>query len=160
MFNFSKKKEEMKTKKELTNKAWKVLAFVAIVLGSFAMASCGDDDDEKEGRDGSSIVGTWELVKGYYSEDGDDWWESVEKGDYDRYTFNADGTYINEWKYGDSSNDFEGTYTYDNNTGKLMLDSSDDMYDVLTLNSSSLVWEQEEMISGDRVYSKEYFKRR
>lgn len=153
----------MKTKTELINKAWKVLALVAIALGSFAMYSCGDDDDEKEGIDDkASIVGTWELVKGYHTEDEHGYWVSPEKGEYDIYTFYSDGTYIYKYKYnGGQTGTQSGTYTFNDITGRLLLSTSyfkDDRYDVLTLDASTLVWEwkgvQED---GTRVYIKEYF---
>lgn len=166
----------MKTKTELINKAWKLLALVAFVLGSFTMYSCGDDDDEKEGIDGgASIVGTWEFEKGYYAEygvgeDRDGWWEPLEKGDYDRWTFYDDGTYVHEDKYssfGQSYRRESGSYIYreyDSRTELIIYDNTNysdrETYKILTLNGSTLVLEEEEMMSGYIIYSKEYFKRK
>lgn len=162
----------MKTKTELINKAWKVLALVAITLGSFAMYSCGDDNDEKEGIDDkASIVGAWEYEKGYYAEyevgeDRDGWWEYEEKGEYERYTFYEDGTFVNE-EYNDNKHErYSGTYLYreyDSRTElRLTYDNTDyrETYKILTLNGSTLVLEQEKTMYGSIIYSKEYFKRK
>lgn len=164
----------MKTKTELINKAWKLLALVAFVLGSFTMYSCGDDDDEKEGIDGgTSIVGTWEFEKGYYAEyrvgeDRDGWWETLKKGEYERYTFYEDGTYVRKYTNNNEQDRREsGSYIYreyDSRTELIIYDNTNysdrETYKILTLNGSTLVLEEEEMMSGDIIYSKEYFKRK
>lgn len=164
----------MKTKTELINKAWKLLALVAFVLGSFTMYSCGDDDDEKEGIDGgASIVGTWEFEKGYYAEyrvgeDRDGWWEYEEKGEYERYTFYEDGTFVREDYDTEGHSRNSGTYIYreyDSRTElRITYDytnySDRETYKILTLNGSTLVLEEEEMMNGYIIYSKEYFKRK
>lgn len=164
----------MRTKTELINKAWKLLALVAFVLGSFTVYSCGDDDDEKEGIDDkASIVGTWEFEKGYYAEDEigeerDGWWEPLVKGDYEKYTFYENGTYVHESKYTSYGEEYwreSGTYRYreyDSRTELRLTDNNynEEEYVILTLNGSTLVLEQEEIMSGYIIYSKEYFKRK
>ena len=52
----------MKTKKGLLRQTGQLVAFVAIVLCSFTLSACGDDDDDD--ITAQSIVGKWILEKG------------------------------------------------------------------------------------------------
>ena len=55
----------MKTKKGLLRQTGQLVAFVAIVLCSFTLSACGDDDDDD--ITAQSIVGKWILEKGEYA---------------------------------------------------------------------------------------------
>lgn len=50
---------------------WKLVTCVAVVLLSFSMYSCGDDDEDSIGSV-DELVGMWEVVEhsGYEIEDG------------------------------------------------------------------------------------------
>ena len=51
---------------------WKLVTCVAVVLLSFSMYSCGDDDEDSIGSV-DELVGMWEVVEhsGYEIEDGE-----------------------------------------------------------------------------------------
>lgn len=106
-----------------------LLLFV-VAVSAFCLTSCKDDDDK--GGD-SSIVGTWE-------------WEESENG-YDRYIFNADGSYKNIMEeYGKGTWTEFGTYTYDGR--KLTLKTSDgdvDTFDVI-VSGNEMIW----YVEGER----------
>lgn len=75
---------------------------------SFSLASCNDDDDEKNG---SPLVGTWMC----------NWGE----GDYTMWTFKADGTGVSS-DFGSSGSDTDYfTYTYSNGVLKVYLVDGD-----------------------------------
>ena len=47
-----------------------ILFMAAMSVTVFSITACGDDEDEIEVSDNSSIVGTWEIVKAvYYADD-------------------------------------------------------------------------------------------
>ena len=106
-----------------------LLMFVAAV-GMCNLTSCKDDDD-KSGA--ASIVGTWE-------------WEEAGNG-YDRFIFNADGSYRNigeDYEMG-TWTEF-GTYTYDGRS--LTLKTSDgnvDTFDVI-VSGNEMIW----YVEGER----------
>ena len=65
-------------------KKYLYLLFVAIFATlSFSLTSCGDDDDEPNGGNGS-VVGTWKVETMKTS---DDWWQV------DYFRFKENGTY-------------------------------------------------------------------
>lgn len=81
---------------------------MVFLLSSFALTSCGDDDD-KDGPSGSAkqIVGTWSCDNHYY-------------GGTDYFTFNSDGTY--SWDCpGSWHTAHSGHYTYNETSGLLIV---------------------------------------
>ena len=132
------------------------------VLMSVNFASC-----DKEEEEAASIYGEWRMVsEEYWSyEDGEldehDLDEDFSDEDFSDkwyciYHFNEDGTY---WFYeGDrfGHNEAEGTYTYKN--GKLTLDGLEETYEVITLTSSTMVWEGTDIWSYDESYYKDVYK--
>lgn len=105
-----------------------LLLFIAAV-GMCNLTSCKDDDDKGTA---TSIVGTW---------------EEKETDGYDRYIFNADGSYKNIMEeYGKGTWTEFGTYTYDGRN--LTLRSSDgdvDTFDV-TILGNEMIW----YVEGER----------
>lgn len=70
---------------------WKLSACIAIVLLSFAVSSCGDDDEEMGSR--ADLIGMWELthVKGGGISEGEKVNEDVDMNNM-RFEFKEDGT--------------------------------------------------------------------
>lgn len=70
---------------------WKLSACIAIVLLSFAVSSCGDDDEEIGSR--ADLIGMWELthVKGGGISEGEKVNEDVDMNNM-RFEFKEDGT--------------------------------------------------------------------
>lgn len=146
---------------------WKVATCMAIVLLSFGVCSCGDDDEDSVGsRD--LLIGTWNGV--YYL---DQEWEDGEmvndsKMDFvngaNRYSieFKEDGTYVEKdvYNHSSSTNYYHGTWTYSGN--KLtMIDTDDDGYTevwtVTKMTETELVYELREKEKEDgSVY--EYYE--
>lgn len=137
---------------------WKVAACMAIVLMSFSVYSCGDDDDENVGsRD--SLIGTWNGV--YYL---DQEWEDGEmiynhKEDLvngpSRYSieFKEDGTYVDTDVFvsSGSTTHYHGKWSYSGNKLTL-IDTEDDYTEVWTvtkLTETELVYELREKENED-----------
>ncbi len=98
-----------------------LLLFIAAV-GMCNLTSCKDDDDKGTA---TSIVGTW---------------EEKETDGYDRYIFNADGSYKNIMEDRKGTWIEFGTYTYDGRN--LTLRSSDgdvDTFDVI-ISGNEMIW--------------------
>lgn len=139
---------------------WKVATCMAIVLLSFGVCSCGDDDEDSVGsRD--LLIGTWNGV--YYL---DQEWEDGEmvndsKMDFvdgaNRYSieFKEDGTYVEKdvYNHSSSTNYYHGTWTYSGN--KLtMIDTDDDdgyteVWTVTKMTETELVYELREKEKED-----------
>lgn len=142
---------------------WKVATCIAVVLMSFSVYSCGDDDEDSVGsRD--LLLGKWTGV--YYL---DQAWEDGElvnnhKEDFVNGTsrnyieFKEDGTYIETDFFG-STNYYHGTWSYSGN--KLtMIDTDDDNYKevwtVTTMTETELVYELREKEKEDGVVCEYY----
>lgn len=80
---------------------WKLSACIAIVLLSFAVSSCGDDDEEIGSR--ADLIGMWEIthVKGGGIVESEKVYEDVDMNNM-RYEFKEDGTLITYEKRGSS----------------------------------------------------------
>lgn len=80
---------------------WKLSACIAIVLLSFAVSSCGDDDEEIGSR--ADLIGMWELthVKGGGIVEGEKVNEDTDMNNM-RFEFKEDGTLIWYEKRGSS----------------------------------------------------------
>ena len=80
---------------------WKLSACIAIVLLSFAVSSCGDDDEEIGSR--ADLIGMWEIthVKGGGIVEGEKVYEDTDMNNM-RYEFKEDGTLIMYEKRGSS----------------------------------------------------------
>lgn len=128
---------------------WKLAACVAVVLVSFSVYSCGDDDEDSVGsRD--LLIGTWNGVY-YISQE----WENGEmvdnqKEDFvngtNRYSieFKEDGTYVEKDVYSNTTpNYYHGKWSYSGN--KLtMIDTDDENY--------TEVWTVTKMTENELVY--------
>lgn len=149
---------------------WKVAACMAVVLMSFSVYSCGDDDEDSVGsRD--LLLGKWTGV--YYV---DQEWEDGEmvhnnKEDFvngtTRYSieFREDGTYVEIDGINNENHNY-GTWSYSGN--KLtMIDTSDgdykEVWTVTTMTETELVYELREKEKEDGVtyeyYEQHAFKR-
>lgn len=127
---------------------WKMATCIAIVLFSFSVYSCGDDDDDPVGsRD--LLIGTWSGI--YYSEQV---WENGKlTGDHkedfvngtNRYSveFKEDGTYVGKDVYtptGSTHTD-RGTWKYSGN--KLtIVDTEEEVWTVTKMSDNELLYEQ------------------
>lgn len=146
---------------------WKVTTCLAVVLLSFSVYSCGDDDEESVGsRD--LLIGTWNGVY-YHSqewEDGemvDDHTEDFVNGD-NRYSieFKEDGTYVEKdvYNHSNSTNYYRGTWAYSGN--KLTMIDTDEggyteVWTVTKMTETELVYELREKEKEDgSVY--EYYE--
>lgn len=80
---------------------WKLSACIAIVLLSFAVSSCGDDDEEIGSR--ADLIGMWEIthVKGSGISEGEKVNEDADMNNM-RYEFKEDGTLVWYEKSGSS----------------------------------------------------------
>lgn len=149
---------------------WKVATCIAVVLMSFSVYSCGDDDEDSVGSR-EMLLGKWTGV--YYL---DQEWEDGEmvhnnKEDFvngtTRYSieFREDGTYV-EIDGNNNANQYYGTWSYSGN--KLtMIDTSDgdykEVWTVTTMTETELVYELREKEKEDGVayeyYQQHAFKR-
>lgn len=75
----------------------KKLIFALAIVVAIAFAGCSDDKEQKQDL-AKDIVGTWKFYAEFDPEDGG-WWY-LDPGDFDIYTFRADGTGIWEYKEG------------------------------------------------------------
>ena len=75
----------------------KKLIFALAIVVAIAFAGCSDDKEQEQDL-AKDIVGTWSFYAEFDPEDGG-WWY-LDPGDFDIYTFRADGTGKNEYKYG------------------------------------------------------------
>lgn len=88
-----------------------------LALTAFIFMTGCSNDDSKELEAGTSVVGTWKLVKsyGYDSSIGHSRWYSVKNGY--TYTFKSDGTFISN-RFSECTS---GTYILSENDGTLSL---------------------------------------
>ena len=133
----------MKTKKGLLRQTGQLVAFVAIVLCSFTLSACGDDDDDD--ITAQSIVGKWILEKGEYAMTNPITGEVV-RGTYNRcpdgrqvyYHFNEKGVCT----YTEANSDYGPRlteYVYDHEQQLIAVGIS--FYRIARLRSTQLVWE-------------------
>ena len=112
----------MKTKKGLLRQTGQLVAFVAIVLCSFTLSACGDDDDDE-------ITG--EVVRGTYNRCPD--------GRQVYYHFNEKGVCT----YTEANSDYGPRlteYVYDHEQQLIAVGIS--FYRITQLSSTQLVWEK------------------
>lgn len=151
---------------------WKLAAYVAIVLLSFSMYSCGDDDEDAVGSR-ELLLGTWNGV--YYLsqewEDGemvDDSKEDFVNGtNRESIEFKEDGTFIEKDTYPAGTSYYHGEWSYSGN--KLTLsytelenEHNDEtyVYTVTKMTENELVFELREKEKEDGTtyeYYEQYF---
>lgn len=146
---------------------WKVATYVVLVLLSFSIYSCGDDDEDSVGSR-KLLLGTWQGV--YYLNQ--EWEDGELLGDYkedfvngtNRYSieFKEDGTYVEKDVYNSSKDTdyYHGTWTYSGNKLTL-IDTEEEGYKevwtVTKLTDNELVYELREKEKEDgSVY--EYYE--
>lgn len=148
---------------------WKLATCVAVVLLSFTMYSCGDDDEDSVGSV-EALVGMWEGVTSdewYIEEDG------IRKEEYgkdisnERYELKSDMTF-NIYYGGKSTPSETGKwefkkgavhliYYYPNDGGYDY--EEPDIMKILELNSDKLIWEFYSKEPGLELYIKESFRK-
>lgn len=149
---------------------WKLATCVAIALASFSFYSCGDDDDDAKGSV-NELIGIWEGVTE------DEW--AVEDAGRDehygkdisdvRYELKSDMTFNYLKKRNNTWNvDETGKWKFDKNTVKLIYyypsdggyDEEDpDIWKVLEISSSTLVWELYYKEPGLELYTKQSLRK-
>ncbi len=140
------------------------LSFMAMVLCSFILASCSDDDDEVN-VNAQELCGKWDPVRaeGWEKEDGrvtDSWNEDLTTTQYNGYTrmqFDEDGTAI-EYAFGSNGwNNVSSTGTWSGN--KIHLDNSGEDITIKGLSSTTLVIEYREKEDWGEFYEKVTYKK-
>lgn len=114
------------------------MTLLMLVSVSVGFVSCSDDDDNK--ADGNSLLGTWQMVKSVYTENG-----TIERTINSTEDLEEDGFYVwltveKEMLYMSSNietdkDDYEEPYTYKVNGDKLILtDANSKDHETWTLN--------------------------
>lgn len=134
----------MKTKKGLLRQTGQLVAFVAIVLCSFTLSACGDDDDDD--ITAQSIVGKWILEKGEYAMTNPITGEVV-RGTYNGSTDNGQVYYHFNGKgvctYTETNSDYQPRLTeYIYDPEKQIIAVGISFYRITQLSSTQLVWEK------------------
>lgn len=134
----------MKTKKGLLRQTGQLVAFVAIVLCSFTLSACGDDDDDD--ITAQSIVGKWILEEGEYGMTNPLTGEAVQ-GTYNR---RPDGRQVYHHfdekgicTYTEANSDYRPRlteYVYDHEQQLIVVGMN--IYRIIQLSSTQLVWEK------------------
>ena len=81
--------------------------FTMLLFAAIAFVGCSDDKEQEQDL-AKDIVGTWKFYATFDPEYGG-WWY-LDPGDFDIYTFRADGTGKNEYKEGPYHNTINFTY--------------------------------------------------
>lgn len=148
----------------------KAATCIAVLLLSFSIYSCGDDDDDAIGSV-NELIGIWEGV----SED--EW--VVENGERDettgedisneRYELKADMTFNTLWKSNGTWNISEtGKWEFSKNTVKLIYyhpndggydEEEPDIWKILEISGSTMVWEYYSKEPGLELYTKQTLRK-
>lgn len=127
---------------------------------TLSFVSCSDDDDKGTGSE-SDLIGAWERVSQIhqYKENGKVVSEDTEYNDGFRIRFNKDGTY-EEW---DGYRWDGGGYIWNYKNGKITINSPSfdviecEVYEVKTLTSSKLVYEEINKDTEDEINCESYY---
>lgn len=149
----------MKTKRELTKQTWQVLAFVAVVLCSFTLSACGDDDDNNSA---SSIVGKWKLEKGEYAMTNPITGEVV-RGTYNSSTDNKQVYYHFNGKgvctYSESGSDYTPKlYEYIYDYEKQIIAVGINIYQITKINSTQFIWEKSDVTDHNYLFRETFVR--
>lgn len=127
---------------------------------TLSFISCSDDDDKGTGSE-SDLIGAWERVSQIhqYKENGKVVSEDTEYNDGFRIRFNKDGT-CEEW---DGDRWDGGGYIWNYKNGKITINSPSfdviecEVYEVKTLTSSKLVYEEIDKYTEDEINCESYY---
>ena len=151
----------MKTKKGLLRQTGQLVAFVAIVLCSFTLSACGDDDDDD--ITAQSIVGKWILEKGEYAMTNPITGEVV-RGTYNGSTDNGQVYYHFNGKgvctYTEANSDYQPRLTeYIYDPEKQIIAVGISFYRITQLSSTQVVWEKLDAADDVNYLCRETFVR-
>lgn len=147
---------------------WKLATCVAVVLLSFSMYSCGDDDEDSIGSV-DELVGMWEVVEhsGYEIEDGEREEDNPSYYVGRRYELKSDMTF-NSYSKGSSNPSETGKWELKNSSVHLIFyypndggyDYEDpDIMKIVEISADKLVWEYHWKETGWELYEKETMKK-
>jgi hypothetical protein len=147
---------------------WKLATCVAVVLLSFSMYSCGDDDEDSIGSV-DELVGMWEVVEhsGYEIEDGERKEDNPSYYVGRRYELKSDMTF-NSYSKGSSNPSETGKWELKNGSVHLIFyypndggyDYEDpDIMKIVEISADKLVWEYHWKETGWELYEKETLKK-
>lgn len=119
-------------------RTFRILSALVMAVVCVSLSSCSKDDDEKIGST-DDIVGKWELTwtKGWeLDSDGfKETWDEADNGYY--FTFKKDGT--GRHSYDNSSSEYPFKWKLDGKKLTLTYDQYEDIYQLETLNKSTLI---------------------
>ena len=122
-----------------------IFSALAVLVGAFIFVSCS-----KESQLEKNIVGTWEVSRVYYSDEGE-WYDCAFEWEATcTYVFKDNGKGSYTWKYDDGDKE---TYSFEYNISddKLAIRDEDDdrySYTIESLNNKKMVWKDRD---GDKT---------
>ena len=123
---------------------------LAMMVAAMGLTACGDDDDEGDNGNTSSLVGTWDIVKAVYYVEGEE--PEYESGNGAYWVISANKITVHDSE--DALNGHSVDYTYSGNKLKV---GGYSIYTVTELTSSKLVIRSEEIYGS---YNTVEFKKR
>jgi len=140
---------------------WSLFVCLAMFASTFTLTSC----DKDEVGSASNLIGTWEFIRAEgWGEDPDSnmgervYFEYDDGGDFNAVVFRNDGTSSWYEEY-PNSNGYVEHYDYEFKNNKIFLSEDDDeIFNVLKLTSSELVFELSISEYYDGKTYKQYYK--